>query len=78
MALLVRDLLLPVLWLGALFGADFVWRGNEMTTGNNPPPEHRSGAQHCPTKVSVKRGQIAATPDKTHSQRRPADHHHFG
>jgi ceramide glucosyltransferase len=31
MALLVRDLLLPVLWIGALLGDDFVWRGNEMT-----------------------------------------------
>ncbi len=33
MALLVRDLLLPALWIGALLGSDFVWRGNEMTTG---------------------------------------------
>jgi ceramide glucosyltransferase len=32
-ALLVRDLLLPVLWIGALLGTDFVWRGNEMTVG---------------------------------------------
>jgi ceramide glucosyltransferase len=33
MALLVRDLLLPVLWIGALLGDGFVWRGNEMTSG---------------------------------------------
>jgi ceramide glucosyltransferase len=32
-ALPVRDLLLPVLWIGALLGTDFVWRGNEMTVG---------------------------------------------
>ncbi len=35
MALLVRDLVLPVLWLGALFGDDFVWRGNEMAAAAN-------------------------------------------
>lgn len=29
-ALLIRDLLLPVLWIGALVGSDFVWRGNPM------------------------------------------------
>jgi ceramide glucosyltransferase len=33
MAFLVRDLLLPVLWIGALLGDDFVWRGNQMTSG---------------------------------------------
>jgi hypothetical protein len=27
---LVRDLLLPALFVGALRGNDFVWRGNEM------------------------------------------------
>ena len=27
---LVRDLLLPFLFVGALHGDDFVWRGNEM------------------------------------------------
>jgi ceramide glucosyltransferase len=32
-ALLVRDLLLPALWIGALLRTDFVWRGNEMTAG---------------------------------------------
>jgi len=26
----VRDLLLPVLFVSALGGSDFVWRGNEM------------------------------------------------
>jgi ceramide glucosyltransferase len=30
-ALLVRDLLLPALWIGALLGGGFVWRGNAMT-----------------------------------------------
>jgi ceramide glucosyltransferase len=27
---LIRDLLLPVLFISALRGSDFVWRGNEM------------------------------------------------
>jgi ceramide glucosyltransferase len=35
-ALLVRDLLLPALWIGALLGTDFVWRGNEMTADGRP------------------------------------------
>jgi ceramide glucosyltransferase len=30
-ALLLRDLMLPAVWLGALFGSDFVWRGNVMS-----------------------------------------------
>lgn len=33
MALVVRDLLLPALWIGALLGSGFVWRGNAMTAG---------------------------------------------
>jgi ceramide glucosyltransferase len=33
MALLVRDLLLPMLWISTLLGDDFVWRGNDMTVG---------------------------------------------
>ncbi len=28
---LLRDLLLPVLWLDGLFGSDFEWRGNAMS-----------------------------------------------
>jgi hypothetical protein len=35
-ALLVRDLLLPALWIGALIGSDFVWRGNAMTAATTP------------------------------------------
>jgi ceramide glucosyltransferase len=31
MALLVRDLLLPVLWIAAWLGNDYVWRGNRVT-----------------------------------------------
>jgi ceramide glucosyltransferase len=30
-ALVLRDLLLPMLWIGALLGDDFVWRGNAMS-----------------------------------------------
>jgi hypothetical protein len=29
-ALAVRDLVLPILWVAALIGDDFVWRGNGM------------------------------------------------
>ena len=36
LALPVRDLLLPVLWVAALSGRDFVWRGNPMTAGRRP------------------------------------------
>jgi hypothetical protein len=36
--LLVRDLLLPVLWISALLGDDFVWRGNQMTSGGRRDP----------------------------------------
>jgi ceramide glucosyltransferase len=31
MALLVRDLLLPALWIAAWLGNDYVWRGNRVT-----------------------------------------------
>ena len=34
-ALLVRDLLLPALWLGGLLGSQFTWRGNEITAGGD-------------------------------------------
>jgi ceramide glucosyltransferase len=30
-ALLIRDLLLPVLWITAWLGNDYVWRGNRVT-----------------------------------------------
>ncbi|SON56279.1 hopanoid biosynthesis associated glycosyl transferase protein HpnI [Hartmannibacter diazotrophicus] len=30
LAFLVRDMMLPVLWLAAIFGSDFSWRGNAM------------------------------------------------
>jgi ceramide glucosyltransferase len=30
LAFLLRDVLLPVLWIGGLLGRDFVWRGNQM------------------------------------------------
>ena len=38
LAFLVRDLLLPVLWIAALLGDDFVWRGNRMTSGGRRDP----------------------------------------
>jgi len=43
----VRDLLLPVLWVAALSGRDFVWRGNPMTAGRRPPhrPARQTGAR---------------------------------
>ena len=34
-ALLVRDVLLPVLWFAAWAGNDFTWRGNAMTLAEN-------------------------------------------
>lgn len=42
-ALLLRDLLLPALWIGALIGSGFVWRGNAMTAsraGRGQPVPH--------------------------------------
>lgn len=38
-ALLLRDLLLPMLWVAAWMGDDFVWRGNPMTVA--AAPRHR-------------------------------------
>jgi ceramide glucosyltransferase len=33
-ALVLRDLLLPVLWIGAVSGNEFTWRGNKMAALN--------------------------------------------
>lgn len=42
MALVIRDLVLPALWLGALLGSNFTWRGNPMrATGAPLQPENR-------------------------------------
>jgi ceramide glucosyltransferase len=30
LACLLRDVLLPLLWIGGWLGRDFVWRGNQM------------------------------------------------
>jgi len=35
---LVRDLLLPAVWLAGVMGSEFVWRGNEMTTAEDDEP----------------------------------------
>jgi len=32
---LLRDLMLPALWLGGWLGSEFVWRGNPMSTAEN-------------------------------------------
>ncbi len=37
-ALLVRDLLLPALWLGGLIGNRFTWRGNEIAAQSRSRP----------------------------------------
>jgi ceramide glucosyltransferase len=34
---LLRDLLLPALWVDAWFGNDFVWRGNQMSIATDAP-----------------------------------------
>jgi ceramide glucosyltransferase len=34
LAVILRDLLLPVLWTRAWAGRDFVWRGHAMTAGS--------------------------------------------
>jgi len=31
-AMLLRDVMIPILWFGAIIGDDFVWQGNSMTT----------------------------------------------
>jgi ceramide glucosyltransferase len=41
-AWLLRDLLLPILWIKGLAGSNFTWRGNEMSVaGQATPPEPR-------------------------------------
>lgn len=35
-AMVLRDLLLPALWVSAWTGGDFVWRGNQMYANGNP------------------------------------------
>ena len=48
-ALLVRDLLLPILWVGALLGSGFVWRGTEITIAKprraGVPPLNRPASE---------------------------------
>lgn len=34
---MLRDLLLPVLWVDAWAGTDFVWRGNQMSIATDSP-----------------------------------------
>ncbi len=48
-ALLLRDLLLPALWLGGVLGSGFTWRGSEISArGQHGPlpaaPQHRRAA----------------------------------
>ena len=42
LALVLRDLLLPALWMGALAGRKFEWRGNAMRA---IPPRREAGGQ---------------------------------
>jgi ceramide glucosyltransferase len=51
---LVRDLLLPVLFVSALRGNDFVWRGNEMQVERMRP--HRAMARMRPHIREIARG----------------------
>ena len=47
-AVLLRDLLLPALWIAAWLGADYVWRGNHITAYRRdeaPEPAHASGSR---------------------------------
>jgi ceramide glucosyltransferase len=37
LAALLRDLLLPILWLDAWLGTDFVWRGHQMSIAADTP-----------------------------------------
>ena len=39
---LMRDLLLPALWIDAWIGTDFVWRGNAMSVADDSPWTARS------------------------------------
>jgi hypothetical protein len=34
----LRDLLVPWLWLDALIGSDFIWRGNAMSIVDDAEP----------------------------------------
>jgi ceramide glucosyltransferase len=34
---LLRDLLLPLLWIDAWIGTDFVWRGHQMSIATDAP-----------------------------------------
>lgn len=43
-ALLLRDLLLPVLWIGAWVGDGFVWRGTAMAAARRRPGANRRGS----------------------------------
>src|SRR5262245_47283972 len=48
LAVLLRDLLLPVLWIMAWLGADYVWRGSHITAYRRdeaPAPVHASGSR---------------------------------
>jgi ceramide glucosyltransferase len=38
LAWMVRDLLLPVIWLNGMLGNAFVWRGNQMRTAESRSP----------------------------------------
>lgn len=53
LALLVRDLLLPLLWVGALLGNAFVWRGNPMRLTD--APGQRRGDRLAPRPFRVAR-----------------------
>jgi ceramide glucosyltransferase len=33
---MLRDLLLPALWIDGWFGTGFVWRGHQMTVDTDP------------------------------------------
>jgi ceramide glucosyltransferase len=49
LALLLRDMLLPLLWIGALIGSDFVWRGKAMSAARTRRSERIAHeAQDCP------------------------------
>lgn len=52
LALLLRDLVLPALWIAAWIGSDFTWRGTVMTPrprdGDLARPEHNRGSKIKP------------------------------
>jgi hypothetical protein len=47
---LLRDLLLPVLFVSAFYGDDFVWRGNEMQV-ERLRPRGMTALAHAPEKL---------------------------